>query len=51
VPHDMPYCFQNVGDTSGRLLAICTPSCVERSPEGDSPRIEPLEPGHPTLAW
>ena len=29
-PRGTPHCFQNVGDTPGRLLAVTTPSGVER---------------------
>lgn len=29
-PRGMPHCFQNVGDTPGRLLVITTPSGLER---------------------
>ena len=29
-PRGTPHCFQNIGDTSGRLLVIATPSGVER---------------------
>jgi mannose-6-phosphate isomerase-like protein (cupin superfamily) len=29
-PRGMPHCFQNVGDTPGRLLVISTPSGLER---------------------
>jgi mannose-6-phosphate isomerase-like protein (cupin superfamily) len=29
-PRGMPHCFQNIGDTLGRLLVITTPSGAER---------------------
>jgi mannose-6-phosphate isomerase-like protein (cupin superfamily) len=29
-PRGMPHCFQNIGDTPGRLLVITTPSGLER---------------------
>lgn len=29
-PRGTPHCFQNIGDTPGRLLAITTPSGLER---------------------
>jgi hypothetical protein len=29
-PRGTPHCFQNVGDTPGRLLVISTPSGLER---------------------
>jgi mannose-6-phosphate isomerase-like protein (cupin superfamily) len=29
-PRNMPHCFQNIGDTPGRLLVITTPSGLER---------------------
>jgi hypothetical protein len=29
-PRGIPHCFQNVGDTPGRLLVITTPSGLER---------------------
>jgi mannose-6-phosphate isomerase-like protein (cupin superfamily) len=29
-PRGMPHCFQNIGDTAGRLLVITTPSGSER---------------------
>jgi uncharacterized cupin superfamily protein len=29
-PRGMPHCFQNVADTPGWLLTVCTPSGVER---------------------
>ena len=29
-PRGTPHCFQNIGDTAGRLLVITTPSGLER---------------------
>jgi len=29
-PRGTPHCFQNIGDASGRLLVITTPSGLER---------------------
>ena len=29
LPRDLPHCFQNIGDTAGRMVAICQPAGIE----------------------
>ena len=43
-PRGTPHCFQNVADTPGRLLAICTPSGVERFFEQYAELPDPGDP-------
>ncbi len=40
-PRGTPHCFQNVGETSGRLLVVTAPSGVERLFE----QLDALKPG------
>ena len=29
LPRDIPHCFQNIGDTAGKMLVICQPAGLE----------------------
>ena len=29
LPRDIPHCFQNIGDTAGRMMVICQPAGLE----------------------
>ena len=29
LPRDIPHCFQNIGDTAGRMVVVCQPSGIE----------------------
>jgi mannose-6-phosphate isomerase-like protein (cupin superfamily) len=48
-PRGTPHCFENIGDTPGRLLVICTPSGLERLFE-DWAALLPDQIGPETLA-
>ena len=44
-PRGTPHCFQNIGDASGRLLVITTPSGLERFFEQSAELLPgPLDP-------
>ena len=43
-PRGTPHCFQNIGDTPGRLLVITTPSGLERFFEEFAERSGPADP-------
>lgn len=43
-PRGLPHAFQNVGDTTGRLLAITTPSGLERFFEESDKLSRPIDP-------
>lgn len=43
-PRGLPHAFQNIGDTEGRLLAITTPSGLERFFEQSDELSRPADP-------
>lgn len=43
-PRGIPHCFQNVGDTPGRLLIVTTPSGLERFFEESARLARPVDP-------
>jgi mannose-6-phosphate isomerase-like protein (cupin superfamily) len=43
-PRGVPHCFQNVGDTPGRLLIVTTPSGLERFFEEAARLPRPVDP-------
>ncbi len=44
-PRGVPHCFQNIGETPGRLLVVTTPSGLERFfEEGDELLSDPVSP-------